>query len=227
MRAMILAAGRGKRLQPLTDTLPKPLVPIAGHPLIEYTIKRLANYGIREIVINVAYMGQKIMHELGNGEKYGVQISYSIESEPLEVAGGIIHALPLLGTDPFLVVNGDIWTDYPFVQLIQKAKDFKGQAHLVLVDNSPKHPHGDFGLDGDKLLSGDVKQKFTYSGIALYTAEFFAGYTPGPRVMRPLFEAAIVANTITGEYYAGEWSDIGTLPCWQKLNERLGHVTEL
>jgi len=226
MRAMILAAGRGTRLRPLTEIMPKPLIPIAGRPLIEYHIQHLAEAGIHEIVINVAHLGQQIIDQLGAGTKFGVHIQYSIENEPLEVAGGIIQALPLLGTEPFLIVNGDVWTDYPFIHLVQHAKQLKKLAHLVLVDNPAKHPLGDFGLLGDKLLQDDSQPKLTYSGIALYTPAFFAGYATGSRPMRPLLNAAISADTISAEYYAGEWNDVGTLQCWQQLNERINHVAK-
>lgn len=223
---MILAAGRGKRLQPLTDTVPKPLVPIGRRPLITYTLERLAQYGIHEVIINVAYLGQQIMDTLGNGEQYGVRIQYSIEAQLLEVAGSIVQALPWLGEDTFLVVNGDVWTDYPFAQLIHKAEHLTALGHLVLVRNPPKHPQGDFGLEGEKLLLGDVQPKFTYSGIALYKPEFFKHCAPGRQYMRPLLDEGIAAGTLTGEYYAGEWNDIGTLTCWQNLNERLGYAAK-
>jgi MurNAc alpha-1-phosphate uridylyltransferase len=143
MRAMILAAGRGKRLSPLTDNLPKPLVEIAGKPLIVYHLERLAASGIQEIVINVSYLAQKIIDTLGDGRQFGVKITYSIEAEPLEVAGGIINALPLLGDKPFILLNGDIWTDYPVQQLIQHAEHFNKLAHLVLVNTTSRHPAGD------------------------------------------------------------------------------------
>jgi len=228
MKAMLLAAGRGNRLRPLTDNMPKPLVPVGGRPLIEHHIYRLAAVGIFEIVINVSYLAEQIIERLGDGSHYGVKIHYSIESQPLEVAGGIINALPLLGPENFLVLNGDIWTDYPLMNLIAQAKNLNRHiAHLVLVNNGPHHPEGDFGLQNDKLLITENQPKFTYSGIAAFSPQFFLGKGPGMVNLLPLLNAAIKQDTITAEYYPGEWYDVGNITAWQKLNERLLHVSTL
>lgn len=221
MKAMILAAGKGSRLRPITDTIPKPLVPIADKPLIEYTIEKLAKAGVFEIVINISYLGEKIKQVLGEGEKWGVHINYSEESEPLEVGGGIIKALPLLGNDPFIIINGDIWTDYPFEKLVKKAHHLNMLAHIVLVNNFARHPEGDFGIEGDRLISDGVKPKFTYSGMGIYTPEFFKGHTAGKVFLRPLLESAIKANTISAEKYEGEFNDVGTVESWEALNRTI------
>ncbi len=207
MKAMILAAGRGERMRPLTDHMPKPLLGAGGKRLIEHHIFNLKHAGIHEIVVNLSWMGQQIRDYLGDGKKYGVDIRYSDEgASPLETAGGIIHALPLLGKDAFLVVNGDIWTDYPFTKL-SIGKD--ALAHLVMVDNPSHHLQGDFALTENHLrLQGGPL--LTYSGIGLYRRELFAPYAPGKRGLREVLDAAIAHNKIEGEHYHGRWSDIGT-----------------
>ena len=223
MKAMLLAAGRGNRLRPLTDNMPKPLVPVGGRPLIEHHIYRLAAAGIQEVVINVSYLAEQIIERLGDGSHYGVHIHYSIEPEPLEVGGGIINALPLLGQENFLILNSDIWTDYPLVHLMEHAKKLNNaNAHIVLVKNGPHHPEGDFGLHNNKN-----QPKFTYSGIAAFSPQFFLGKGSGIVNFRPLLNAAIMQDTVSAEYYSGEWYDVGTITAWQKLNEHLLHVSTL
>ncbi len=213
MKAMILAAGRGERLRPLTDHTPKPLLPVAGKPLIEYTIEALVKSGFTELVINHAYLGHKIVSELGDGKHFGAQISYSDEgNEPLETAGGIIHALPLLGNEPFLVVNGDIATDFPFDSL---SKLRTTHAHLVLIDNPEHHPEGDFGLI-DKLVSEQAESHYTFSGIGVYHPNLFENYQPGKTKLGPLLRAAMKHSQVTGQFYPGFWMDIGTQ---QRLKE--------
>lgn len=170
MKAMILAAGRGERMRPLTDELPKPLLQAGPHCLIEYHLYQLAEAGFHEVVINVAWLGEKIIEHLGNGERYGLQICYSNEGDQaLETAGGIFKALPLLGDQPFVVVNGDVWSDYPYAEL----KDFEpsGLAHLVLVNNPGHNPQGDFAIEHNRVLN-QGEQKFTFSGIGVYRADF-------------------------------------------------------
>jgi MurNAc alpha-1-phosphate uridylyltransferase len=208
MKAMILAAGRGERLRPLTDSIPKPLLPVVGRPVIEYTIAALVDAGFVDIVINVAYLGQAIEQALGNGDRFGAGLSYSREGETgLETAGGVVHALPLLGDGPFLVVNGDILTDFPFHRLrTQRSRP----AHLVLVKNPPHHPGGDFCLDGDRLVSTG-EEALTFSGIGVYTADFFSACRPGKLPLGPLLREAVKRNRVSAEVYQGFWMDLGTL----------------
>lgn len=204
MKAMILAAGRGERMRPLTDEQPKPWLDVAGKPLIVHHIESLAAAGLTEIVINLAWKGEVLAEGLGDGSRYGVRIRYSRE-EPaaLETAGGIVQALPLLGAEPFVVVNGDVWTDFPYARLREPA----GLAHLVLVDNPPHHPQGDFGLSEGRV-SGEPR--YTFSGIGVYRPELFGGLPPGPQRLGPLLREAAAQGQISGEHYRGHWYDIGT-----------------
>lgn len=208
-KAMILAAGRGTRLRPLTDEIPKPLIPVAGKPLIVYHIEALAAAGVKDIVINVSYQAKKIQAALGSGNAFGVNIHYSVEPDEggLETGGGIFNALPLLGENPFIVVNSDICTDYPFSQLF---KPLHGLAHLVLVNNPPHHPEGDFGLSEQTVVSeGDVH--FTFSGIGLYHPKLFVDCQPGIFRLAPLLKKAISQRMVSGEHHLGHWIDVGTL----------------
>lgn len=209
MKAMILAAGRGERMRPLTDHTPKPLLHVGGKPLIVWHIERLAQAGFREIVINHAHLGLQIEHALGDGADYGVRIVYSDEGEALETAGGIANALPLLGTRPFLVVNGDVYTDYDFKALAMQPQE-NIDAHLVLVDNPPQHPHGDFCLV-EGHLSDTGQNRLTFSGIGVYRPSFFASVIPGNKAkLAPLLHAAIAEKRVTAEHYCGVWVDVGT-----------------
>lgn len=207
MIAMLLAAGRGERMRPLTDTRPKPLLEVAGKALIEYHLAALQRAGIHEVVINHAWLGDQIEARLGTGERYGLHIRYSAERPAaLETAGGIVQALPLLGAAPFLVINADIWTDYPLQNLPQQPQ---GLAHLVMVDNPPHHPAGDFHLAGGRLRTGG-EPRLTFSGIGVYHPELFAGLEPGVRPLAPLLQAAMQADRVSGEHYRGRWLDVGT-----------------
>jgi len=218
MKAMILAAGRGERMRPLTDTIPKPLLPVRGKPLIEYHIESLARAGITQIVVNHSHLGEQIVRYLGNGSRYGVSLRYSAETnEALETGGGILQALPHLDTDPFLVVNGDIWTDYPFERL---PRTLAGQAHLVLVDNPPHHPHGDFRLQ-DGRVESEGEPKLTFSGIGVYTHTLFSDCNPGKFPLAPLLRQAMDQQSVSGEYYAGRWFDVGTPERLAALDQRL------
>lgn len=205
--AMILAAGRGERMRPLTDAVPKPLLRVRGKPLIERHVEALARAGILRLVVNVSWLGSMIREYLGDGARYGVRIHYSEESpRALETAGGIFRALPLLGPGPFVAVNGDVLTDYPFERLrLAAAQD----AHLVLVPNPPHHPAGDFGLQ-DGLALAQAAQQFTFSGIAVYEARFFAGCSDGVFPLKPLLMRAIGAGRCGAELYEGRWEDVGT-----------------
>jgi MurNAc alpha-1-phosphate uridylyltransferase len=214
MKAMILAAGRGERLRPLTDTLPKPLVPVAGKPLIVYHLERLAAAGFREVVVNHAHLGYLIEETLGDGRRWGLSLRYSPERPgALGTGGGIRNALGLIGEAPFLVVNGDVWTDCPFERLHRAPC---GLAHLVLVANPPHHPAGDFALDGKRVRLADGK-RLTFSGVGVYRAELFAGAPEGAFALGPLLRAAVARGEVDGERYGGAWFDVGT-------RERLAEV---
>ncbi len=204
---MILAAGRGERMRPLTATTPKPLLRVRGEPLIERPIRACALAGITHVVINLSWLGSQIREHLGDGARFGVQIQYSEEiPDPLEVAGGIVRALPLLGPNPFVVLNADVYTDYPLTYLGVAGGD---DAHLVLVPNPAQHPRGDFGcLDGRALA--EASQRFTFSGIAVYRSAFFAGCAEGVRPLKPLLVRAMDAGRCGAEVYSGLWEDVGT-----------------
>lgn len=213
---MILAAGRGERMRPLTDHTPKPLLQAAGKPLIEHTIKQLVAAGFNDIVINHAHLGLQIEDCLGDGNRFGATISYSPEGEQaLETAGGIINALHLLGDGVFLVVNGDIATDFPFAELKDQPVDL---AHLILVDNPAHHPEGDFGLDKSGLIIANAAERFTFSGIGLYHPELFSNLPAGPGKLGPLLRQAIASGRVSGQKMDGFWMDIGTPERLQELD---------
>ncbi len=218
MKVMILAAGLGERMRPLTDTTPKPLLKVGGLPLIVWHLERLAHDEFTEVVINIAHLGYLFPQTLGDGSEWGVNISYSDEQEEggLESAGGIIKALPLLGEETFLVVNGDIWTDYDFQASRKLAEGIL--AHLILVPNPKHNPEGDFALDGNRVV--DVKQ-YTFSGIGYYSLKLFEGIPYGKSALAPLLRAAMKEGRITGELYEGEWLDIGTPQRLEQLNAQL------
>lgn len=209
MKAMILAAGRGERMRPLTDHTPKPLLQVAGKALVEYSLEKLAGAGFSDIVINVAYLGRQIREFCGDGSRWQVSIEYSDEgAEALETAGGIANALPLLGDRPFLVVNADILCDYPLAALRDKPIDL---AHLVLIDNPPHHPRGDFYLAENGLASETGEPKLTFSGIGIYHPDLFAGVQIGQALkLRPVLSQAMRQGRVSGEYFNGRWLDIGT-----------------
>lgn len=213
MKAMILAAGRGERMRPLTDTLPKPLLKVAGKMLIEYHLEKLKAAQITDVVINHAWLGQKIEQALGDGSKYGLSIKYSAEKEALETAGGIIKALPLLGNEPFIVVNGDIFCDYDFSLLPSSISNL---AYLVLVNNPAHHPAGDFVLNSSGAVASEGEKKYTFSGIGIYHPDLFKNYTQGKRALAPVLRKAMEAQQVNGEFYQGEWHDVGTP---ERLNE--------
>lgn len=219
MMAMILAAGRGERMRPLTDTLPKPLLRIHGTPLIERLIRQLVTGGFTEIVINIAHLGHLIKESIGYGQRLGARIYYSDESPTgLETGGGIAHALPLLKSDPFIVVNGDIFTDYPFSKL---PTNLTGQVHLVLVDNPPHHRTGDFALHNGKLAN--TTPTLTFSGIGVYRKSLFKQTTALRFPLAPLLREAIERHCGTGEYYPGLWTDVGTPDRLAELNQGPRH----
>lgn len=209
MKAMILAAGLGTRMRPLTDHLPKPLLSVGGKPLIVWHLERLKRNGFQDVVINIAWLGNKIPEMLGNGEQFGLFIEYSDEQDeqPLETAGGIIKALPLLGSDPFLVVNGDVWCDYEFTPISPLKNNDLG--HLILVDNPSHNPDGDFLLVNGRV-HGSGRSKLTYSGIAYYHPDFLKQQPYGKQALPPIMREAMKANLVSGEHHQGEWQDIGT-----------------
>lgn len=218
MKAMILAAGLGERMRPLTDVTPKPLLKVGGIPLIVWHIERLAHDDFTEIIINIAHLGHQIPEVLGDGSAWGVKISYSDEQEEgaLESAGGIVKALPLLGDEPFLVLNGDIWTDYDF-QANRKLPEGI-LAHLILVPNPEHNPEGDFALNGQRVVDS---RQYTFSGIGYYSPKLFEGLPYGKNSLAPLLRAAMKEGRVTGELYEGEWLDIGTPERLELLNAQL------
>jgi len=219
MKAMILAAGRGERMRPLTDTTPKPLLMAGDKRLIEYHLYHLAAAGFRDIVINVSWLGQQIIDTIGGGEKYDLNIVYSNEGdEALETGGGIFRALKLLGEQPFLVINGDIWTDYPLEKLY--SFDLRDKAHMVMVDNPPHHLQGDFSIHNGRLIEAR-DNPLTYSGIGIYSRAFFADSKDGRFPLLPLIKRGIEENTISAEAYSGKWMDIGTRERLDALSRKL------
>ncbi|HLF30006.1 MAG TPA: nucleotidyltransferase family protein [Xanthomonadales bacterium] len=208
MRAMILAAGRGERLRPLTDERPKPLLDVGGRPLIEYHLEHLANAGFHDIVINQGHMGDLLRQVIGDGERWRVRIHWSNEQpRALETGGGIFQALPMLGPAPFLVINGDVWTDYPLSRLRAVKCDW---AHLVLIRNPDHNPGGDFSLHGARL-SNTGEALHTFAGIGVYHSRLFSHCSPGKFSVVPLLRAAIDEHLVSGELYCGAWADIGNL----------------
>jgi len=222
MKALVLAAGRGERMLPLTDLVPKPLLPVAGRPLIAYHLEALARAGIHDVVINLAWLGDRLRAALGDGARYGVRIRYSDEGQDaLETGGGIFNALPLLGPGAFVVVNGDTWTDYDLRQLALDADvDAGAVARIVLVANPAHNPQGDFGLAGDVVVER-ATERLTYSGIGIYRPQFFAAAQPGKFPLLPLLKRAIAAGSLRGEHYRGEWWDVGSPERLHALDLRL------
>jgi MurNAc alpha-1-phosphate uridylyltransferase len=221
MRAMILAAGRGERLRPLTDRVPKPLVEINGKPLIEYHLENLAGAGFSRVVINQGHLGEQLPRTLGDGSRWGIRIHWSDEQpEALETGGGIFQALPHLGAAPFLVVNGDLWTDFPFARLRAVKCDW---AHLVMVSNPPHNPNGDFALTGARIrLEG--QNRLTFSGIGVYNPRLFDGCSAGKFSVVPLLRSAMEQHLVTGEIHTGSWDDIGTLDRLEAVRQSCNQI---
>lgn len=205
---MILAAGRGERMRPLTDETPKPLLRVGGRSLLDRHLDALARAGFEDVVINLAWLGHRIREHVGDGSAFGLRVHYSDEGDrALETAGGIVNALPLLGTDPFLVINGDVYTDFPF----QRARLADGQlARLVLVDNPPQHSAGDFALTADGRVTSDEGTRLTYAGVGTFSPELFRDHAGGIAPLAPLLRDAIASGRVVGEHYHGQWHDIGT-----------------
>jgi N-acetyl-alpha-D-muramate 1-phosphate uridylyltransferase len=221
MKAMLLAAGRGERMRPLTDTLPKPLLMAGGRPLIAWHLAALARAGIREVVINLSWLGEKLRAALGDGTGFGVSISYSEEGPvALETGGGILRALPLLGPDPFLVVSGDVWTD---IDLARVQLEPDALAHLVLIPNPAHHPRGDFGLERGWVVNRD-SDRLTYGNVGIYRPQFFAGFADGRFPLIQPLRRGIEARQVRGELFRGQWCDVGTPQRLAELDARLGGV---
>jgi N-acetyl-alpha-D-muramate 1-phosphate uridylyltransferase len=209
VKAMVLAAGRGERLRPLTDKVPKALVVVGGKPLIAWHLERLAAGGCREVVVNVAHLGEQILQRIGDGDHYGLRIAYSREPEPLETAGGIAYALPLLSAEPFLLVNADIYCEYDFATLLRRPPG-PALAHLVLVPNPPHRPNGDFALEGG-TVRGQGARRYTYAGVAVVSPQLVASVRRGDKVpLAPLLYGAADRGLLSGEAYEGLWQDVGT-----------------
>jgi len=220
---MILAAGRGERMRPLTDSLPKPLLEVGGKPLIRYPLEALARAGVKDVVINLSWLGECLRRELGDGSALGLRLHWSDEGpRALETGGGIFHALPLLGPEPFLVINGDVWSDFDPASFVSDpgVLDAAALAKLVLVPNPPQHPDGDFGLDGIDVVER-AAERFTYSGIGVYRPEFFAGCHGGRFPLLPLLRRAIDARRLRGVVHTGRWTDVGTPDRLARLDREL------
>jgi len=216
MHALIFAAGRGERMRPLTDATPKPLLQAGGKRLIEWHLENLARAGVREVVINTSHLAEQFPAVLGDGARWGLRVVYSYEGpEPLETGGGMLRALPLLGDDPFIAVNGDIWTDFDFSTLPQNPD---GTAHLVLVDNPAHHPHGDFALEHGRVYN---EQRLTFAGIGVYRPELLVAQAAGRFSIVPILRAGMREGKISGEHFTGTWNDIGTPQRLDELDQQL------
>ena len=217
MKAMILAAGFGSRLRPLTETTPKPLLEVGGKPLLQYHLGRLAEAGITDIIINTSWLAELIEDYFGDGSDFGVQIQWSREAQPLETGGGIARALPLLGTEPFLVINGDVWTDFPLDSIhLDETMD----AHLVMVGNPEHNLKGDFSVV-NKRVGYDAESNYTFSGISIFRPQLFASLDDECFPLRDVIRPAIISGKVSGEVYTGEWWDIGTIDRLSGLNKKL------
>ncbi|MBC9228617.1 nucleotidyltransferase family protein [bacterium SPL81] len=223
MKAMILAAGLGNRMRPLTLHTPKPLLEVGGKPLIVWHIEKLKAVGVTEIVINTAWLGDKLVAALGDGSQFGVTILWSHEGEGLETAGGIINALPLLGDEPFILVNGDVWTTMNFSSLLNVQLGDQ-HAHLVLVDNPPQHLKGDFILSNDLAYTFEQEQMgeaLTYSGIAVLAPKMFSGLEQGKRPLAPLLKQAMLQKQVSAEKMQAIWVDVGTPERLEQLDQQI------
>ena len=217
-RALIFSAGRGERMRPLTDATPKPLLEVRGKPLIVWHLEKLARAGVREVVINTSHLAAQFPAALGDGTTWNLRIRYSFEGpEPLDSGGGMLRALPFFGHDPFLAVNGDIFTDFDFSTLPQNPL---GLAHLVMVNNPPHHPNGDFVLRENRLLD-ESTPRLTFAGIGVYRPSLLDGQSDGKFSVVPILREAMRLNEVTGEYYRGAWNDVGTPERLAELNSVL------
>ena len=221
MKAMILAAGLGSRLQPLTKTVPKPMLLVCGKPLLQWHIERLVRAGVREVVVNTSWLGEQIQDYFGAGVDFGITITWSSEAEPLETGGGIFKALPFLGDDPFILMSADIWTDFPLESFLKKNIDSPLSAHLVLVKNPEHNNGGDFSLEN--YIVGYGQERYTYSGISIVSSQLFNSLKITSEVfpLREVLKPAISSGRVSGEIYTGDWCDVGTIGRYNNLNKRL------
>jgi MurNAc alpha-1-phosphate uridylyltransferase len=213
-RAILLSAGRGERMRPLSDTIPKPLIPVHNKSLIIHHLEKLAAINIKEVIINISYLGDQIREVLGDGKKFNLKIIYSPEPEALETGGGIVKALPLLGDEPFLVISSDIYTDFPYEKILNYRRNAI-LAYLILVPNPDYHSEGDFSLGDNGLLTNTPQ--YTYANIGLYHPDFFRGCTPGRFPLGPLIRQAIDLQQVSGELYKGLWYNAGTMEELKKI----------
>jgi MurNAc alpha-1-phosphate uridylyltransferase len=222
MKAFILAAGLGRRLQPLTNSMPKPMLLVAGKPLLQWHLEGLLRANIRQVVINVSWLAEQIEDYFGDGSSFGLNIQWSREVVPLETGGGILTALPLLGDKPFLVINGDVWTDFSFQEIYTRSVNKKTLAHLLMVENPSHNPNGDFSIH--QGMAGFEKNRFTFSGISLISPALFNSSQAYPSIfpLRDVLRPAITANRVSADIYSGEWFDIGTVERYDALNKKLG-----
>ena len=230
MKALIFAAGLGERMRPLTDATPKPLLRVGGKPLIEWHLEKLAALGVRDVVVNTSWLAAQFPATLGDGARWNLRIAYSYEGDvPLETGGGMLNALPLLGEAPFLLVNGDVWTDVDFARL---PREPRGLAHLVMVDRPPQATHGDFALDADGCVRADGDHRLTYSGIGVYRPQLLDGWReaiPEPAIangkpkfpLAPILRAHMANGGISGEHHRGKWTDVGTPERLARLDAEL------
>ena len=221
MKAMILAAGLGSRLQPLTKTVPKPMLLVCGKPLLQWHIERLVRAGVREVVVNTSWLGEQIQDYFGTGVDFGITITWSSEAEPLETGGGIFKALQFLGDDPFILMSADIWTDFPLESFLKKNIDSPLSAHLVLVKNPEHNNGGDFSLEN--YIVGYGQERYTYSGISIVSSQLFNSLkiTSDVFPLREVLKPAISSGRVSGEIYTGDWCDVGTIGRYNNLNKRL------
>lgn len=223
MKAMILAAGRGTRMAPLTDTCPKPLIPLCGKPLIVHHLEKLAAAGITDIVINHAWLGEQLEQTLGNGSSWGIKIQYSPENEALETGGGVYQALPLLGEGAFLLINGDVWTNWDYSEVMNTSLQEGELGHLWLIDNPTHNPQGDFCLDEGKVLDATLQNEkaLTFSGISLLSPKLWAEWTSGAYPLAPMLRSAMLQQQIIGSKLNADWVDVGTPQRLYDLEQRL------
>jgi len=214
-RAILLSAGRGERMRPLTDTVPKALIPVKNKALIIHQLEKLSSIGIKDVVINISHLADKIREALGDGKKFNLNIRYSYEPEMLETGGGILNALPLLGDEPFLVVSSDIYTDFPYETLLNQLQNKDILAYLILVPNPDYHAEGDFSLGPEGFLTN--KPQYTYANIGLYHPDFFKGCAPGRFPLGPLIRKAIDQKRVRGDLYKGLWYNAGTMEELKKI----------
>ena len=224
MKAMILAAGLGSRLRPLTGQVPKPMLLVGGKPLLQWHIEKLADVGISEIVVNTSWLASQIEDYFGDGRQFGVNILWSREDVPLETGGGIFNALPLLGTDPFLIISADIWTNFAFISMFENSLAPTKLAHLIMTRNPKHNIDGDFSLRDNVVAYG--QPRYTYTGISLLSPKIFDGIDPSSKEfpLRNILRPAILANRVSGEVFPGDWCDVGTIERYNHLNQKFNET---